>query len=297
MKYYLSSPTADLLIELEKIYPNRKINILKSFGVQNKDDHKFNNNLISNIASQMYDCGAFTVNNADKYNAQQITLYNYIQHLNKYKASYEYYSNFDSDFTSNGFNKNLKSLRRIEEAGLNPFPVIHDYFVKEVKYYIDNGYEFIALGGVRVPGQKKQYRSNDHIKAAFKRIPIDKVKVHLFGASSFNTIIKWPLYSCDSSSWAQNNKYGFVLYWNLNKSGLNKTEKLFFLDKNSDYKRKDRQYWEKVPFKKDLEYFISELGITYTNLMGHRAFHYRQLLNTIYYLTIEDVITQYRLTH
>lgn len=282
-----------ILKELEIIYPNRKINVLRSFAVNNQDNHLFCNGLIPNIGSQMEDSGAFTLNNANYTDEKQVSLPNYMDHLKLYGNNFNYYSNFDKNFTSNGFSENLKALRIMETEELKPFPVVHDYFVKEVDYYVNNKYDFIALGGVRINGSKKQYRSNDHIKAAFKRIPSDRVRVHLFGASSFNNIIKLPLYSCDSSSWAQNNKYGYVLYWNPNKSGLNKTEKLYFLDKNSDYFRTDRKYWEKAPFRKELEDFSESLGITYSSLMGHQSAHYRQLFNTIYYLTIEEVITQF----
>ncbi len=293
MRIYLSSLTIAVLLHLYQLFPERKVNVLRSFALMKSDEHRFYDGSIPNINSLMFDSGVFTKNYAKSGNYNHVTLQNYINYLQKHKQHYDYYSNYDLDFTAQGFQKNLQVLNQMESAGLKPFPVVHDYFMREIKHYLDNNYKFIALGGVRVPGVNGQQRVEAHIKHAMDIIPVDRVKTHLFGASSFKLIAKYPFFSCDSSSWAQNNKYGFVLYWNFDLVDQeDKTQKFFFVDKMRDYFRDDRKYWETYPGRDHREAFIYNLGFTYQDLMGPRRHHYRQLLNVIYYLTIEDVITE-----
>lgn len=295
MRIYLSSLTTAVLLHLYHLFPDRMINVLRSFAMMSSDEHRFYDGSIPNINSLMFDSGVFTKNNAKSGNYNHVTLQNYIRYLQLHKKHYEFYSNYDLDFTAQGFPQNLQVLKQMEAAGLNPFPVVHDYFMREIKYYLDNNYNFVALGGIRAPGKNGQQRTERHIKHAMSMIPTEKVKTHLFGASSFKLVSKYPFFSCDSSSWAQNNRYGFVLYWNWDLVGLeDKTEKFFFVDKNSDYFRTDRKYWEDyggAKGRKKREEFINNLGFSYEDLMGVRRSHYRQLLNAIYYLTIEDIIT------
>jgi hypothetical protein len=292
MRIYMSSLTIAILLHLYILFPNRKVNVLRSFAQMSPYEHRFYDGSIPNINSQMFDSGVFTKVNAKSGNYGHITLQNYIKYMKQHKHHYKYYSNYDEDFTSQGFYTNLNNLKRMRGAGLDPFPVVHDFFMREIQYYLSNDYDFIALGGVRVPGKNGQQRTEQHIKHAMSLIPHDKVKTHLFGASSYKLISKYPFFSCDSSSWAQNNRYGFILYWDETLIGKeDKTLKLFFFDKNKDYFRTDRKYWETYPGREQRESYIKSLGFTYIDLMGPQRNHYRQLLNAIYYLTIEDVIT------
>ncbi len=295
MRIYLSSLTIPVLLHLHHLFPNRKINVLRSFALMDPDEHLFYDGSITNIESLMFDSGVYTKVNAKSGNYGHVTLDNYIKYLQTHKHHYEFYSNYDEDFTARGFKTNLQNLEQMRSAGLDPFPVLHDYYMRELRHYLNNDFEFIALGGLRIPGRKGQQRKESHISYAMSQIPTDKVKTHLFGASSYKLLVKYPFFSCDSSSWAQNNKYGFVLYWNWAlQDKEDKTEKLFFIDKIRDYFRTDRNYWETYGGKSGVEKreaFINNLGFTYYDLMGPRSHHYRALLNAIYYLTLEDVIT------
>lgn len=108
-------------------------------------------------------------------------------------------------------------------------------------------------------------------------------------------LLSIPLFSCDSSSWAQNNIFGFVLFWNdkiIDKE--DKTVKFFFADTMRDYFRENRKYWEDDKGNGYQDAYIKSLGFTYSDLMGPDKHHYRQLLNAIYYLRIEEEITKKR---
>jgi len=279
-------------MHLHRLFPGQKLNVLRSFGVQSGDDKHFLSGKLPNVNSLMYDAGVYTLKFANS-KLNHLTINNYIQQLKQYNHQFDYYSNWDSNFTPQGFKENRKSLRKIEAAGLNPFPVIHDYYHREIQFYLAKGYDFLALGGIMNKGSKRKLRTKKDVIYAMSQIPTDLVKVHLFGASSYDMIAHLPFYSCDSSSWALNNRFGFILYWNeLLTHKEDKTEKLFFMDKMKDYFCKDRRYWETYHGRNHREEFINNLGFSYYDLMGHRRHHYRQLLNAIYYMTIERVITE-----
>lgn len=62
MKIFMSSLNAAILFHLYKIFPDRKVNVLRSFGVISGDDHLFISKKIPNIGDLMYDSGTYTIN-------------------------------------------------------------------------------------------------------------------------------------------------------------------------------------------------------------------------------------------
>ncbi len=54
--------------------------------------------------------------------------------------------NFDEDFTVNGFDRNWANQIAIEKAGFKVIPVIHDFYSHEPQFYIDKGYDLVAIG-------------------------------------------------------------------------------------------------------------------------------------------------------
>lgn len=290
MKIFLSSVSSKILRHIQRIFPNRKVNVLRSFGVVTGEDKMFFNGSIKNIGELMLDAGTYTLHFADSTSTKDITIEKYIEYVKKVEKCVDYYANFDCNFTVYGFNDNLTAITKMEKAGLAPFPVIHNYYSNEIDYYLQRRYDFIALGSIMEKGSAKKERRQIDIEYAVTRIPTNDVKVHLFGASSYKTIAHLPIYSCDSSSWALNNKFGFVLYWNPLVEGEDKTQRLFFRDKMSDYYNDDVTYWNEYEYRNELNQYIESLGFNYCDLMGYNCIHYRQLFNAIYYLTIEDVI-------
>lgn len=295
MLIFMSSLTKPILKHLYMLFPYRMVNVLRSFGVNIPENEYFFNGNIPNLGLLMADSGTYSLNFAPSVTEEKVSIQEYIPYVKKREKSIDYYSNFDRNFTINGFQENLIALRTMEKAGLCPFPVIHNYYDNEIPYYLGQGYNFLALGSIMHKGSAKKLRKQEDIEYALHRIPTDRVRVHLFGASSFRSIAHLPLYSCDSSSWALNNKFGFVLYWNPLKPGDDKTDRLYFYDKMKDFHRNDRQYFESYKYRLQLELYINSLGFGYYDLIGIEADHYRQLMNAIYYLTIEEIITKERI--
>lgn len=97
---------------------------------------------------------------------------------------------------------------------LNPLPVFHireDF--KYLKRYIDN-YDYIGISGVG-NGISKEFWISTFADPVFNVIcdkkGFPKVKVHGFSMTSPDLLIKYPFYSCDSSSWMQFGKYGLIV--------------------------------------------------------------------------------------
>ncbi|MBF0227427.1 MAG: hypothetical protein HQK76_18435 [Desulfobacterales bacterium] len=293
MKIFQSSIKSDVVEGLNKRYfakngVYKKLNILLSYGVSGDED-KFLAKPTGLINSIILDSGAWSLNNRKSNNGMEITLKGYELYLKIFGDMFECYFNFDENFTPEGCLENLRNLTKLEESGLKPIPVIHDYYEDEIDYYIDKGYDMVALGSIFNAEKRKQERKYDDVKLAVNNLIKKKfdIKIHVFASSSYEVLSKLPVYSSDSSNWAQNVKYGYIPYWNEGK-----TDNIYFEDYLDDEKP-NRIYFKKYCFRKELEeYLDKQLGMTYDDLMGNNNQLNRQIVNSLYYIEIEEKVTQ-----
>jgi hypothetical protein len=80
----------------------------------------------------------------------RISFSNYKRHVVLFGGQYDHYFNFDADFNDDAFESNLGYQLDMEREGLNPIPVIHDIFGREIDYYIQRGYQRVALGSKQI---------------------------------------------------------------------------------------------------------------------------------------------------
>lgn len=288
MRIYISSVSLRVCLKLNQLFPDKPLHMLRSFGGLSNDDPALRELFKrKQITSLTLDSGAWTANKA-KTQGITITIDSYEAFLHLFKNEYDYYINLDPDFSGKGFGINYENQRHLEEAGFKPVPVIHDYYGSEVEYYADQGYPLIALGSF-------PNRNLKVIEYAVNKLSKYPCKIHLFGKSNYSDIAHLPLWSCDSSNWAQNNLFGYILYWNNHNVRENKTDSIYFRDfLTRNYKRK--YYFHGYPFRNDLETHIYEtLAITYDDLMGKESHFYRQVVNAAYYLQLEEIITKIHL--
>lgn len=299
MKLYQSSIIHPVIKELEQRYlpklsEKRTLNILISYGVPTGDEYK----ILKSGHNIAFDSGAFSLNFRKSGNGMPITRKGYEIYLIKgrplAKGKVEIQLNFDSDFTAAGTAENYNHLKILENAGLEITPVIHDYYGNEIKFYIDQGYEMIALGSIFDPVMKRQIRTKKDIKYGIEeaiRLKPD-IKIHVLASASFDDPSRWPIYSSDAANWTHNVTYGFILFWNENKMSYDKTEKIFFED-FYDVRKPNRTYFRQYQYIRELEKYLDEkLNLTYDDLMGFNSPLYRQVVNSLYYLEIEDRITE-----
>ena len=292
MKIYLSSIVFQIIEMFFKKFPHKKINVLRSFGIPSSEERKFLITHRNIIGSIIQDSGTWTMNQRKK-EGMRITREGYQGYTKMFGQHFDCYFNFDSNYQDIGFEENLEHLMELEKAGLKPVPVVHDYYGGEIDYYLKLGYDMVALGSILDPESNKSKRTRADIRHAVQRLKQGnpEIKIHLFGAGSYTAIANLPLYSSDCSSWAQNSRFGYILYWNQSKLATNKTVKLYFYDTKDD-PRKNRRYFETYEFRKELETHLAHtLGITYTMLMGFNFHLYRNLVNTLYFVELEEIVT------
>lgn len=139
----------------------------------------------------------------------------YAAFVRKYQGGMDFYVTVDAIYNPEISWKSLKYLE--QQHGLNPVPVIHGRTpMKWLEKHLDAGYEYIGLGGM---GQQDTWETyKQWADAMFSRIcpasnkHLPTVRVHGFAATGYLTLIRYPWYSVDSSSWAKASGFGGSLY-------------------------------------------------------------------------------------
>lgn len=140
----------------------------------------------------------------------KIDIKDYIEFIKKYKDHLEVYAVLDSigDPKATFANQML-----MERAGLTPLPCFHyGEDVKWLQKYLDRGHDYIALGGMVPIPNKELYQWLDFLFTDLltNADGIPKVKVHGFGMTSFDLMLRYPWYSVDSTSWIITGRNGGV---------------------------------------------------------------------------------------
>jgi len=281
---YHAGITAKIVRAYAQINPKAKLDALLSYGIKNMHTASLlfqDRHLVGNVAC---DSGTWTLNqNPAKYR-DTITLKGYSGYLRNLASKFEFYFNFDDDFSAGGFENNLWNQLRLEEQGLRPVPVIHDCYSKEeVGYYIDHGYEMVAIGSgeLKMQGVTELNRITEKFHAK-------GIKVHFLGCTEYLKLANTPVYSCDSSSWGQKGTKGYILYWNPEKPGEDKTDAIDFVANQHG-----RVFYKDYPFLWDLEEHIeSRLGLPIEALAGRENIFNRILATIDYFVQLEDLIAQ-----
>jgi hypothetical protein len=285
MRIYLASMRMKVVRRYHELFPKRKLNVLRSFGRLDGEDWGFCFTHRDKISGLITDSGTWTLNNVSSEVARRITLTNYKNYISTFGEHFDFYFNFDDDFTDDGFENNLYNQRILEAADLKPVPVIHDIWGEEIDYYIDSGHTHVALGS-------PQIKSTKILSYVMNKFKGKEIKVHLFGHTKFEFITNFPIHSCDSTTWALAGAFGSILYWNPNKRGQNKVDKIP-LGEYLQLDAPEKMYFENYPYRREVEqYLFDTFGLTYEDLVGPNGKFYQQLVNTHYYVQLEDRVNQ-----
>ena len=268
-----------------RLFPDRKLNVLRSFGMLNHEDYAFCFKHRDKINSMILDSGTWTLNNAKGDIKDKITLQNYINYAKTVRPYYDRIANFDATFTDDGFESNYYNQLILEKAGLDPFPVVHDIYGQEIDHYISKGYDLVSLGS-------SQITSVDTLAYVMERFEGTGIKIHLFGNAKFEFLANFPIHSCDTAMWARTGGYGWINYWNPKKEGADKTDSIY-MEEYLDEGKIKKITFPNYEFREDLEKFLLEtLNVTYLDLMGPHAAYCKMLVNTCYYAQLEDIVNQ-----
>jgi len=225
MKLYHASLNLKVLLKYHELFPDKKLNVLRTFGDLSHEMFEFCKTYRNIIESLILDSGTWTLNNAATELKNRITLPNYINYLETFGGDFDFYFNFDNDFIGDADETNYINQVTLEGNGLNPVPVVHDIEGDEIKHYTDKGcakYPIVAIGST----QMKNVRTLDYVMSQFEGTGI---KIHLFGKCKFEFLANFPAYSCDSTAWSHRGQWGFIYYWNPNneEEGVDQTDKIY----------------------------------------------------------------------
>lgn len=142
-----------------------------------------------------------------------INIQDYIKFIKENKEAISIYANLDVIGDAAGTWKNQQIM---EKAGLSPLPVFHQGEDETyLRKYIEQ-YEYIALGGmVGTSSNQLIYWLDRIFPTTCDEDGMPKIKVHGFGLTSLQLMLRYPWYSVDSTSWVITGRMGnvFVPRW------------------------------------------------------------------------------------
>lgn len=283
--YYQASLSLKVLKMFTEMFPELTLNILVSFAMIENDILDFLGGYRDKFGKIILDSGTWSLNKSKDADTSGITLLRYKDYLSAFGDLFNFYFNFDSDFTDNGFHTNRYNQEYLERHELNPIWVVHNIYNNEFQYCIDRGFKLIALGSTQITSQK--------IMAHVTRI-LDGtgIKVHTLGKSGWDLLAYFPISSSDSAMWARGGGYGFIYYWNPRRQGEDKTDRIYleeYLNPNCTHKNSYYSY----EFKEDFDaYLLNTFNLKYYDFFGKGAAYNKMLVNTYYYVQLEKEINK-----
>lgn len=186
------------------------------------------------ISSHFLDSGSFSLlRHSQKhgggnswYDSDEMKAYleRYARFVRKHAAGIDVYANVDCI----GYPKrSWRNLKFLEKRGLRPLPVVHyGTDVEWVKRYIDEGYDYIGIGGMvaSLVGdcERAGFRSwLDEIFSIICNTPSGKpaVRLHGFGVTNYKILSRYPWWSVDSTAWCKRAGYGGLMMPQIGRRG------------------------------------------------------------------------------
>jgi hypothetical protein len=194
-----------------------------------------------------------------------------------------------------------KNQKYMESKGLHPLPVYHTPFESFdwLKKYLDEEYSFIAFGGL-AGKEITSVTLRPLLDEAFSKYICDskgipKVKIHGFGLTAFDLMLRYPWYSVDSTSWVMNSRFG-GFYMPLFKNGkfdyLAGQLKINISERAPSQNKFDAHYFTMSKEKqKIVEQFVSLMECDIKKLS--EDYHERDKINIKYFMELEKSIPEY----
>lgn len=281
---YLVDVSSKELQAYHAIHPGEHPNLLLSYARLSKDTGKLMFADRHLIGSLIMDSGTYSLNSNPQKHADKVTLARYKAYLQSVGRYFDFYFNFDQDFSRNGFKVNLANQLDLERVGLKPVPVVHDSYSNEIQYYVNHGYELVSLGSAEL-------RDADvyELRRIVDKMYVNGIKVHFLGCTDYEKLAYVPIYSADSATWNQAASRGHLLYWNPLKPGIDKKDKICFVyDLPEKYMI---NHIDHHPHQREIEAYLNkELGYSIPELKGSAGSLNRSVANIHYYVKLEKRI-------
>ena len=296
MIIYLSSMLTDPFDTFINIFPEKKLNILVSYGLPQKKTHYKNNR--QKINRLMLDSGTYTLYNQGKDRVgdvidprtrkdakKHLKIDKYEGYLKLFGKPYDHVINFDQNYTntSQAFDDNLRNLLILKKNNKNIVPVIHHFAGEELEYYLRKEHELIGVGSAH-----GYYNAADE-NEIFQRTFNARKKLHYFGWSKYD-LASYPIYSCDSTTWKMEAIYGKIKFWDEEKKDEDKTQTVFI---GRNEKRNTSENKEKK--EKLKTYLKDKIGMNLNDLVNQDGdLHptHCQVVNMFFFTEIEKIMTE-----
>lgn len=212
-----------------------------------------------------------------------INIDEYIAFIKKYKDQIKTYAVLDD---INSAEQTAKNQKYMESKGLKPLPCFHYNEREEIlKWYIDKGYEYMALGGMVPISTPNLMIWLDHIwdKYLTNDDGTARIKVHGFGMTSLDLLKRYPWYSVDSTSWVMTGRFGSVF------CNLGSFTKVTISEKGD---QQDGAHWSQLTAhdQENIRNYFKGLGYTIEELASD--YKKRDEVNIIYFLNLEKELTK-----
>ena len=161
---------------------------------------------MKNKVNLFLDSGAFSAWSKNT----TINIEDYISFIKENEKYIDHYSVLDEIGDAEGTLKNQKIM---EKAGLHPIPCFHyGENISYLKEYIDK-YNYVSLGGMVPISSKNLISWLDELFSKYicdSKNNLPKVKIHGFGMTSLDLMLRYPWFSVDSTSWVHTGRFGNV---------------------------------------------------------------------------------------
>lgn len=229
----------------------------------------------------MLDSGAFSELTTGK----KIHLNDYAKFIRDHGHNYSVRANLD-DLNDDG-PKSWANMKELEAQGCQVFPVYH--FADKIEYLVkilDEGYEFMALGGLVGASAQKLIPWLDHVwgKYLIKEDGTPRLRVHGFGLTAFDLMFRYPWAAVDSSSWMNTGNFGSCLFI-VNGRFI----KIDFSTESPTIRNANSWHVSAMPdiMKKKVEELIEPFNLTLKKLGEH--YMYRHIINAHTFASVEDI--------
>jgi len=283
-KIFQASFFLSVLKLYHKLFPKELPNVLVSLAYNIKEWKFFLVKFRHMIGVLFGDSGAWS----SAQGTSDIDLEDVIFLFSRYGSLMDLYSNFDSNFSEQGFEDNISNQLKMERAGLFPIPVIHNFFDGEIEYYAKSGkYGWLALGS----SQSSNFDDFRYAVDKIKGLNPD-IKIHWFGGSKYKWMIKVPVASCDTTSWARTGQFGKI---NFHNHQTGKSDLIYVGGQVRKFKEGE-YHFVTYPWRQDVEDYLDQtFKLTYQDLLGYDDKVNMQLVNARFFVEMEKRINQERI--
>jgi len=183
------------------------------------------------------------------------------------------------------------NLKELERLGCGVFPTFHqDDEIQYLTKMLDEGYPLIALGGLVGTGSSSKTLGEwlDHVWSKYLIHPdgTARLRVHGFGMTNFELMMRYPWASIDSSSWAQAGIFGGCVFYE-NK----KLYKVTFSNESPEQRNFEGWHFNRLTEQQraTVDKWLVKHGVTAQQCAQHYSF--RHLVNAATYQELETIGT------